>query len=193
VFDALQQHLFDLRTANYMLGGDPSETSVTGFLLVPGLPMPPAVPFMNLEIEPCQGPLALPVVCDLGVCTLVQCTEDGWITQMSIIPPFASDEWIYEQARVRTRWTAGETGTEFRIGANGFTPFGTEISVIASGAMDVDGFAVQEEFPALHAAGTVLLVYSEGVDGVTGMLRIGEVVTAEVDASGQLQPTGECP
>jgi hypothetical protein len=195
VFEALQQHRLDLRAAAYVLAGVPSDDMRTGFLLAPGLPMPPAVPFMTQggPLAACDEPVALPVVCDLGSCTMVQCTADGWITRLSIIPPIGSDGWIYTQAFVRTQWIAGETGTTFRISTTGFTPSGAEISLLGSGAMDVDSFSVDEEFPALHPAGPLFFTYSEGADGVVGALRIGEVVTAEVDATGQLQPTGECP
>ena len=116
VFDALQQHTADLRAASYLLAGEPSEDTMTGFLLAPGLPMPPAVPSMTLGdvMAACEEAIALPVVCDVGSCRLLQCTEDGWITQLWVIPPVASDGWVFTQVRVQTRWIAGETGTTFR-------------------------------------------------------------------------------
>jgi hypothetical protein len=194
VFDALQQHLVDLRTASYVLAGEPDEDTMTGFLLAPGLPTPPAVPFLAQgPMEPCEAPVALPVVCDLGSCTLLQCMPNGWITQLWVIPPVLAGDWLYTRARVQTEWIAGETGTTFRIGTIVSTEYGAEISMSGKGAMDEDGFSVEEEFLALHEAGTVTLTYAEGVDGATGALGIGEVTVAEADATGQLQPTGECP
>jgi len=195
VFDALQQHVHDLRTASALLSGHPLEGEAAGFLLAPGLPMPPALPIASTGTMPCTDAVTMAPLCDLGSCVQLECTGlgGGWRLNLWIDPGVQSDGWSIEHARVAVEWVDGTMTTPFRITTRALTPGRADISMTGEGEMQRDGFFVVETFPALFEPGPATVAYAWGPGGYAGSIRIGEVVVAHVDATGDLQPTGDCP
>lgn len=200
VFAALDEHMHELAHTADLFTGHTMATEPAGFILAPGLPTPPAIAidFADAVTMPCFAEASFPTVCDTGRCLAVHCTGDGasWMTTNWIEPaiPPVTDHWSFDQALVTVAWTEGDLGVEFSIATIAATPDGHDASMLAYGAMNHDGeLFVAERFPDLHDDGLVELVYVEDDGQYAGMMRIADVVVADVDSQGHLAPTGECP
>lgn len=123
----------------------------------------------------------------------IECTGEGsgWINHVWIEPAIAG-EWSFDEVHLHLDWSGGE-GVTFDIETTSTGPGGEDMSLVGAGEMDVASMSVTETFPALHVSGDTVLEYADDVGGFSGQLRIADVVVAEVDAAGHLQPTGDCP
>lgn len=197
VFTAIERHALDLVGTAGLLAGHPSEAEVTGFLLAPGLPAPPALSasFAGPLVMTCSEPLVYDRFCEEGRCSQIECTGlgAGWRHHLWLEAPVQSDGWAIEEVDVSIVWEEGATGTWFSIATTGSGPEETDMTMTAAGLMDVDELVFAEEFPGLHPAGVTRLAYTDDSTGYRGQLSIGDVVVAEVDVTGGLTPTGDCP
>lgn len=197
VFLALERHALDLAATAGLLAGHPSEAEVTGFLLAPALPFPPALSasFAGPLVMTCSKPLVYDAFCEEGRCSQIECTGSGagWLHHLWLEDPVAADGWSFQAVDVYIRWDDGETGTTFTLSTTATSPSGRDVSMMATGVMDPDMLYVEETFPALHPAGVTRLEYIDDASGYRGQLTIDGVEVADVDATGRLDPTGSCP
>lgn len=197
VVTALERHSLDLSATAGLLAGHPSAREVTGFLLAPALPFPPALSaaFAGPLVMECAEARFYEPWCEVGRCSRIECTGHGagWIHHLMIDRPVSTGRWYIEQAEVRVGWEDGDAGTAFVITTAAHGPSDTDVSMIASGRMDEDELLVIATFPALHPAGAVSLELAEDAAGLRGVLAIGGLVVAELDAAARMVPTGECP
>lgn len=195
IFAAIDQHAHDVNATASLLATHGSQNEVTGFLLAPGLPAPPALPgsFAGLFM-PCSEAVLFDEFCQEGRCSQLECTGQGagWIHHLWIDPAIADDRWSFDDVHVDLQWS-GDGSTTFAITTTATGPMGTNLSLTGAGAMDDDSMSVVETFPALHVAGDAVLEYAEDAGGYSGQLTIADVVVATVDAAGHLEPTGDCP
>lgn len=195
VFAAIDQHAHDLAATASLLADHPSTNEVTGFLLAPGLPDPPAIAaqFASLFM-PCTDVVLYEAYCESGRCSQIECTGEGsaWRNHMWIEPAIDDDPWSFEEVHLHQSWSGG-TGIGFDITTISTGPDGTDMSLTGSGEMDVSSMYFTETFPALHPAGLSVLEYAEDAIGYSGQLTIVDTVVAEVDDLGHLVSTGECP
>jgi hypothetical protein len=197
VLAAINRHALDLVGTAALLAGHPSPTEVTGFLLAPALPAPPALSavFAGPLVMTCAEPLVYEPYCEEGRCSQIECTGRGagWIHHLWIERPVAAQGWLFEQADVYLHWDEGETGTSFTITTTARGPAGVDASMSSAGVMDVHELSFVATFPALHPVGVTTLEYADDAAGYRGRLTIDETLAAEVDATGNLVATGECP
>lgn len=197
VFMALDRHVLDLVGTAGALAGHPSESEVTGFLLAPGLPTPPALSasFAGPLVMTCSEPLVYDSFCEEGRCSQIECTGRGagWRNHLWLEEPVQSDGWTIEGVDVSIVWEDGATDTWFSITTTAIGPEETDMTMTGAGVMDVDELVFSEQFPGLHPAGVTRLAYTDDATGYRGQLSIDDVVVAEVDAMGSLVPTGDCP
>lgn len=195
VFAAIDQHAHDLVSTADLLATHPSEAEVTGFMLAPGLPEPPALAasFAGPLVMTCSQPLLYDEFCEEGRCMQIECTGEGsgWINHVWVEPAIAG-EWSFDEVHLHLHWSGG-SGVTFDIETTSTGPGGEDMSLVGTGEMDVANMSVIETFPALHVAGDTVLEYADDVGGFSGQLTIADVVVAEVDAAGHLEPTGDCP
>ena len=195
IFAAIDQHAHDLAATAGLLAMHPSANEVSGFLLAPGLPNPPALPasFAGLFM-PCTDPTTFTEFCEMGRCSQIECTGEGssWTHHVWLEDPIRAQEWAFEAVDIRLYWT-GSTGITFDIETTQTGPAGEAVSLVGAGEMDVASMSVSETFPSLHVAGDTVLDYAEDAGGHSGQLTIAGVVVAEVDGAGHLVPTGDCP
>ena len=195
VFAAIDQHAHDLVSTAELLASHPSENEVTGFLLAPGLPEPPSLTasFAGPLVMTCSDPLLYDEFCEEGRCMQIECTGQGpgWINHVWVEPAIAG-EWSFDEVHLHLNWSGG-SGVTFDITTTSTAPGGEDMSLVGAGEMDVASMSVIETFPALHVAGDTVLEYADDVGGFSGQLTIADVVVAEVDVAGHLEPTGECP
>jgi hypothetical protein len=197
VFDALDEHMHELERSAVLMTNQPSANQPTGFLLAPGLPLPPAtqVRYANVPDLPCDGALMYPPICDGGHCYQVECTGEGtaWMTLLWNQAPVFAGSWEFQQVFVLSAWNDLEPGLEFAIATSAQGPEGVNPSMLATGRLIDNGFYVVEQFLHLHEHGEVQLAYvwENGVYG--GSMKIGAFTVAVVDEEGHLQPTGTCP
>lgn len=196
-FAAIDRHAVDLVGTASALAGHPSQAEATGFLLAPALPAPPALAasFAGPLVMTCAAPLVYDAFCEEGRCAQLECTGRGagWRNHLWLAAPVQSKGWAIESVDVSLVWEDGATGTSFTIETQATAPNGRDASMTAEGTMDVDGLRVAERFPRLHPYGSTVLEYVDDAAGFRGTLTIDGVVTAEVDDTGRLAPTGECP
>jgi hypothetical protein len=196
IFDAIDQHAHDLVATAALLATHPSEAEVTSFLLAPGLPDPPALAaqFAGPLIMTCSDPLLYDEFCEMGRCSQIECTGEGssWISHVWLEPAIVDEPWSFEEVHIHLHWSGG-TGTTFDIETMATAPGGEDVSLVGTGVMDLDSMSVTETFAALHPAGDTVLEYADDAGGYSGQLTIADVVVAEVDAAGHLEPTGDCP
>lgn len=196
ILAALDQHAHDLDATAGLLATHPSANEVTGFMLAPALPAPPALAasFAGPLVMICSAPLVYDEFCEEGRCQQIECTGEGagWINHVWIEPAFDDDPWTFEEVHLHLRWSGG-TGTLFDITTTAAGPGGVDMSLTGEGVMDVDSMSVRETFPALHPAGLTVLEYADDAGGFSGQLTIADVVVAQVDVVGHLEPTGDCP
>jgi hypothetical protein len=206
VVTALERHALDLAATAELLAGHPSAHEVTGFVLAPALPFPPALSaaFAGPLVVPCTETRAYEPFCEEGRCSRIACTGRGagWVHHLWIDRPVATGRWYIEAVDVIVSWEDAAVGTEFAITTNAKGPGAIDVSMLSAGTMDERGMSVLARFPALHAAGETTLDYAfldhasldaDDPSGYRGRLSIGELVVAEVDASARLVPTGDCP
>jgi hypothetical protein len=195
IFAAIDQHAHDLAATADLLATHPSQNEVTGFLLAPGLPDPPALPasFAGLFM-PCSDPTMFTEYCEMGRCSQIECTGEGsaWIHHLWLEMPLSEDPWAFDEVDVWLHWSGGD-GVNFDIETSQMGPGGVDVSLVGAGEMGVDSMSVSETFDSLHDAGDAVLEYAEDPAGYSGQLTIAGVVVAEVDAGGHLVPTGDCP
>ena len=195
IFAAIDQHAHDLVSTADLLATHPSQAEVTGFMLAPGLPEPPALAasFAGPLVMTCSEPLLYDEFCEEGRCMQIECTGDGpgWINHVWVEPAIAG-EWSFDEVHLHLHWSGG-SGVTFDITTTSTGPGGEDMSLVGTGEMDVASMSVIETFPALHVAGDTVLEYADDVGGFSGQLTIADVVVAEVDAAGHLEPTGDCP
>lgn len=197
IFAVLDQHAHDLAATAGLLATHPSADEVTGFMLAPALPAPPALAgsFAGPLIMTCSDPFLYDEYCEEGRCSQLECTGEGsaWINHLWIEPAVMNDPWSFEEVHIHLRWSGG-SGTAIDIETISSGPDGVDMSMTAVGEMDVNGMSITETFPALHPAGATELQYADGPGGYAGQLTIADVVVAEVDADdGHLEWTGDCP
>jgi hypothetical protein len=196
IFAAIDQHAHDLAVTAGFLATHPSASEVTGFMLAPALPEPPALAaqFAGPLIMTCSEPLLYDEFCEEGRCSQIECTGQGagWINHMWIEPAIDGDPWSFEEVHIHQMWSGGD-GITFDIETIASGPGGADMSLTGAGVMDTGGMSVLETFPALHRAGPTVLEYADDAGGYSGQLTIADVVVAEVDALGHLVPTGDCP
>lgn len=196
VLAAINRHALDLVGTAALLAGHPSAAEVTGFMRAPALPAPPALSaaFASL-VMPCSEPLVFDAFCEEGRCSRIECTGRGagWTHHLWIQRPVAAKGWMIEAVDVYLYWEDGRSGTPFVITTMEESPAGVDASMSTTGAMDVDGMSFVATFPALHPAGRTVLEYVDDAAGYHGWLTIDDTVAAEVDATGNLVATGECP
>lgn len=196
VFTALDQHMHDMDATAGLLAGHPSQGEVTGFLLAPGLPTPPAYPatFAGLFM-PCMEPVLYDPYCESGGCSQIECTGSGagWIEHVYLDEAFEDGDWTFAEVHIHLRWNDGATGTFIDLTTVSAGPDGIDMSMTADGLMDAEDFTVLETFPNMHEAGETALEYTHDDMGYSGTLTIAGVVAAEVDAAGHLVETGDCP
>jgi hypothetical protein len=197
VFTALDRHLLDLASTAGALAGHPSESEVTGFLLAPGLPTPPALfaSFAGPLVMTCSEPLVYDSFCEEGRCSQIECTGRGagWGHHLWLEEPVPSDGWVIEAVDVSIVWEEAATETWFSISTTAIGPEETDMTMTGAGLMGDDALVFSEQFPGLHRAGVTRLAYTDDATGHRGQLSIDDVVVAEVDATGSLVPTGDCP
>lgn len=197
VFTAIDRHVLDLASAAGALAGHASEAEVTGFLLAPGLPAPPALfaSFAGPLVMTCSEPLVYESFCEEGRCSQIECTGRGagWRNHLWIEDPVQSEGWAIEEVDVSIIWEDGATDTWFSIATTAIGPEETDMTMSAAGVMDIDELVFSEQFPGLHPAGVTRLAYTDDATGHRGQLSIDDVVVAEVDVAGGLTPTGDCP
>jgi hypothetical protein len=195
ILAAIDQHAHDLAATASLLATHPSTNEVTGFLLAPGLPDPPALPasFAGLFM-PCSDPTMFTEYCEMGRCSQIECTGEGsaWIHHLWLEMPLSEDPWAFDEVDVWLHWSGGD-GVNFDIETSQMGPGGVDVSLVGAGEMGVDSMSVSETFDSLHDAGDAVLEYAEDPAGYSGQLTIAGVVVAEVDAGGHLVPTGDCP
>jgi hypothetical protein len=196
VFAAIDQHAHDLDATAGLLAGHPSSNEVTGFMLAPGLPEPPALPssFAGPLIMMCSDPLVYDEFCEEGRCMQIECTGEGsaWINHVWIEPAIDGDPWSFDEVHLHLHWSGG-TGTSIDITTTSIGPGGVDMSLTGEGEMDVDSMTVTETFAALHPAGITVFEYANDAVGYSGQLTIADVIVAEVDDAGHLAWTGDCP
>lgn len=197
VFAAIDRHALDLVSTAGALAGHASQAEATGFMLAPALPTPPALAasFAGPLVMTCSEPLVYDAFCEEGRCTQLECTGRGagWRNHVWLEEPVRSKDWSIESVDISLVWEEGATGTSFTIETQAIAPHGSDASMTAEGTMDVEGLRVVERFPRVQPYGITVLDYAVGDTGFRGGLAIDGVVTAEVDDSGSLVPTGECP
>lgn len=197
VFMALDGHMQELRVSSDLVVGQPSAHQPIGFLLAPGMPIPPAtsIRYANVPALPCDGATTYPPVCDGAHCYQVECTGNGteWMTLLWNETPIDDETWRIEHTWVLTSWNDAEPGLEFAIASDGRTHAGANASMLAHGRLIDDGFHVIEQYPMLSEIGEVWLTYVWENDVFAGTLRIGDFLVARVDETGHLRPTGVCP
>ncbi len=197
VVTALERHALDLAATAELLAGHPGPHQVTGFVLAPALPFPPALSaaFAGPLATPCAEARAHEPQCGQGRCARIECTGRGasWVHHLWIDHPVATSRWYVQEVDVRVAWEDGADGTAFAITTKARGPAGIDVSMLSAGTMDAGGMSVLARFPALHPAGETTLDYADDASGYHGQLSIGELVVAEVDASARLVPTGDCP
>lgn len=195
IFAAIDQHAHDLAATADLLATHPSQNEVTGFLLAPGLPEPPALAasFAGPLVMTCSDPLLYDEFCEEGRCAQIECTGEGagWINHVWVEPAIVGD-WSFDEVHIHVRWSGG-TGASFDIVTTSTAPGGEDVSLMGDGTMDIDGMSVVETLALVHPAGPTVLEYADDAGGFTGQLTIADVVVAEVDAAGHLVPTGTCP
>jgi hypothetical protein len=196
VITVLERHALDLAATAGLLAGHPSQTELTGFLLAPALPFPPAVSaaFASLA-RPCAEARSYAPFCEQGRCAWIECTGHGagWIHHLRLDRPVSTGLWYHKDVEVLVSWEEGDTGTAFTIATDARGPDGVDVSMLASGRMDEAGTSVVASFPALHPAGVTTFELADDASGLHGHLAIGELVVAELDVAARLAPTGDCP
>jgi len=196
VFVAIEEHMRELAHTAELMTNQPSANQPMGFLLAPGLPMPPATPvrYANVPGLPCAGEVMYEPVCDGGHCYQVECTgeDTDWMTLAWNQSPVIGS-WEYQHVWVLTAWNEVEPGLEFGIATQALAPGGANGSMLAKGRLIDHGFYVVEQFTELHDHGVVQLAYVWENDVFGGSLKIGEFTVAEVNDTGNLRPTGVCP
>jgi hypothetical protein len=197
VVTALEHHAIDLSATAGLLAGHPSENEVTGFLLAPALPFPPALSaaFAGPLVMPCSEPRSYAPFCEEGRCSRIECTGigAGWRNHVALDRPVSTGRWFYESAAVVIEWQEGVDAIGFDIITEAMGPAGVDVSMIAAGRMDADELRLLATFPALHGAGATTFELVDDAAGYRGQLSIADVVVAAVDRSARLRPTGDCP
>ena len=197
VFMALDGHLQELRASTGLMAAQPSANQPIGFLLAPGLPLPPAtaIRYANVPGLPCADPTVHPPVCDGAHCYQVECTGNGteWMTLLWNESPIDDEQWRIEHVWVLSSWNEAEPGIEFAIASDGRTHAGANASMLAHGRIIDSGMHVIEQYPMLSEVGEVWLTFVWENDVFAGDLRIGDFLVARVDDMGHLRPTGACP
>lgn len=197
VFMALDGHLQELRASSDLMIGQPSAHQPIGFLLAPGMPLPPAtaIRYANVPGLPCDGATIYPPVCDGAHCYQVECTGNGteWMTLLWNEAPIDDEYWRIEHVWVLSSWNDAEPGLEFAIASDGRTHAGANASMLAHGRIIDHGYHVIEQYPMLDERGEVWLTYVWENDVFAGSIRIGDFLVARVDETGHLRPTGVCP
>jgi hypothetical protein len=197
VLSVLQEYLDDLHLSADLLATHPSAVEAVGFFHAPGLPQPPAngASFYSLFMV-CSGPVLYDPYCDQGLCSQLECTSNdaSWANHLSIdSPPQTHGDFTYLNATIDIAWMDGATGIAFGTMTESTGANATNWSLSGTGTMDTMGVTLQADFPALFPRGSATLTYEGGMNAFSGGIVIGEVLIAEVDASGKLVATGFCP
>lgn len=197
VLSVLQAYLEELDASADLLSGHPSAIEAVGFFAAPGLPAPPAnaASYYTLVMT-CAGPTEYDPYCDQGKCSQLECTGSGssWANHLSLdAPPKTFGDFAFQQVAVDIAWAEGATGISFETMVQASGPGGANWALSGTGYMDTTSVTLQADLPKLFAAGPATLAFEGGDSSASATVVVEGVTLAEMDASGNLVPTGACP